>query len=478
MKKRVAAALSASAFALAIRALRRARLSEALNKWQTVVIVTVAFVVPVNAFLLFFSYLPNRTTAAVSPEDTAPKTTLESAGPTTAIPRLPPGYSVDQVAAPSDIVLHRSGDWSIVALTRSDGTVVAYFNRYAAPEEIRRAAEEDLGLAVPQASHPIENKEIIRNMSIVWVTLCLMGLSLVGSVATLVIALRALEKVNRSKRAGDKQLEILREEREHLKLMDEGLPWSGGRAVDLLLEELERQRSKSSGNGSPATIIRLATERDAEQIADIYAPNVTDTIISFEFEPPNADEMRRRIETTLQRYPWLVCERQGQVLGYAYAGAHGSRAAYQWSVDVSVYVHEEARRMGVGRALYASLFAALDLQGFYNAYAGTTLPNPASVGLHEAVGFRPVGVYREVGYKLGAWPDVEWWHLPLRERVADPDPPAELPSVVGSEEWDAAMTNGLSFLRSGPTSQPHAMSKAGAGAYNLLPPPRYWRWTT
>ncbi len=205
----------------------------------------------------------------------------------------------------------------------------------------------------------------------------------------------------------------------------------------------------ASGNRSPA-IIRLATERDAEQIADIYAPNVTDTVISFEFEPPSADEMRRRIEVTLERYPWLVCERQGRVLGYAYASAHSSRAAYQWSVDVSVYVHEDARRLGVGRALYASLFAALDLQGFYNAYAGATLPNPASVGLHESVGFRRVGVYRGVGYKLGAWHDVVWWHLPLRERVADPDPPVDLPSVLGSEAWDATMTKGLQLLRKGP----------------------------
>ena len=106
--------------------------------------------------------------------------------------------------------------------------------------------------------------------------------------------------------------------------------------------------------------------------------------------------------------------------------------------------------MGVGRALYTSLFAALDLQGFYNAYAGATLPNPASVGLHEAVGFRPVGVYRGVGYKMGAWHDVVWWHLPLRERVADPDLPADLPSVVGSEEWDGALKRGLPLLRSDP----------------------------
>jgi L-amino acid N-acyltransferase YncA len=206
--------------------------------------------------------------------------------------------------------------------------------------------------------------------------------------------------------------------------------------------------SDASGDGSTASI-RLATGRDAEQIAAIYAPNVTDTIISFELEPPTAEEMRRRIEVTLQRYPWLVCERQGQVLGYAYAGAHGSRAAYQWSVDVSVYVHGGARRRRVGRAVYASLFAALELQGFYNIYAGATLPNPASIGLHESVGFKRVGVYRGVGYKLGAWHDVVWWHLPLREKVADPDPPTHLPSVAGSEEWDAALAKGLPLLRSG-----------------------------
>ena len=203
----------------------------------------------------------------------------------------------------------------------------------------------------------------------------------------------------------------------------------------------------AAGNGFSSSI-RLATERDAEAVADIYAPNVTDAVISFEAEPPEADEMRRRIEVTLERYPWLVCERRGRVLVYAYAGAHGSRAAYRWSVDVSVYVHGEAHRTGVGRAVYAALFAALRLQGFYNAYAGATLPNPASVGLHEAMGFRPVGVYRGTGYKMGAWHDVGWWHLPLRERVAEPDPPADLPSVLGSEGWEAALARGLQLLRS------------------------------
>jgi hypothetical protein len=244
MKKRVA--LSASAFALATLAPRRLRLSNPLNRWQIVLIIgTLAFVVPANAFLFLFSYLPSRTTDPVSSGDAAPRTTLESIDPTTAIPRLPPGYSVDLVAAPSDIVLQRSGHWSIIALSRSDGTVVASFSRFAAPEEIRRAAEEDLRRAVPQASHPIErNKESIRNMSIVWVTLFLGGLSLVVSVGTLLIALRALEKVNRSERAADERLELLGEQQERLKLTDGRRPWGSGRAVDLLLEELERQRSE------------------------------------------------------------------------------------------------------------------------------------------------------------------------------------------------------------------------------------------
>jgi L-amino acid N-acyltransferase YncA len=196
-------------------------------------------------------------------------------------------------------------------------------------------------------------------------------------------------------------------------------------------------------------VIRLATERDAEQIAAIYAPNVRDTIISFEFEPPTADEMRRRVEKTLERFPWLVCERSGRVLGYAYAGAHGSRAAYRWSVDVSAYVREGERRTGVGRALYTSLFSVLLLQGIYNAYAGVTLPNPASVGLHEAVGFTPVGVYRGVGYKFGAWHDVGWWELSLRERTPHPDPPLDLPAVRASGELPAALASGLPFLKNG-----------------------------
>jgi len=196
-----------------------------------------------------------------------------------------------------------------------------------------------------------------------------------------------------------------------------------------------------------AATIRLAGESDAEQIRAIYAPYVTHTAISFELEPPTVEEMRRRIVDILPRWPWLVCERGREILGYVYAGRHRSRAAYQWSADVSVYVDERCHRLGIGGALYNSLFAILALQGFCNAYAGITLPNAASVGLHESLGFQPVGVYRAVGYKLGAWHDVGWWQLVLQPHATPPDPPKALGVVRTFPEWEAALARGLPLLR-------------------------------
>jgi len=195
------------------------------------------------------------------------------------------------------------------------------------------------------------------------------------------------------------------------------------------------------------TIIRLASEEDAGQVQAIYGPIVSQTATSFEFEPPSVQEMRRRIADTLKHLPWLVCDREGEVLGYAYASRHRSRAAYQWSVDVSVYVHSGQRRSGIGRGLYRSLFEMLVMQGYFNAYAGIALPNPASVGLHEAVGFQPVGVYREVGYKLGAWHDVGWWQLALQPKVIPPQPPLDLKNVRRSQVWESALSAGETLLR-------------------------------
>jgi L-amino acid N-acyltransferase YncA len=193
--------------------------------------------------------------------------------------------------------------------------------------------------------------------------------------------------------------------------------------------------------------IRLATPDDALGVLAIYAPIVRDTAISFELVPPTVEEIRQRIVKTLEHVPWLVCERRGDILGYVYASQHRRRPAYQWSVDVSVYVHSSARRSGVGQALYRSLFALLAFQGFYQAYAGITLPNPASVGLHESLGFQAVGVYRAVGYTLGAWHDVGWWQLSLRERGVPPAPPLTLRTACTSPAWNPVLETGVPFLR-------------------------------
>jgi L-amino acid N-acyltransferase YncA len=196
-----------------------------------------------------------------------------------------------------------------------------------------------------------------------------------------------------------------------------------------------------------AAAVRLATPEDAAAVQGIYAPIVRDTVISFEVQPPSVAEMQQRIVDTLARWPWLVCEHDGEVLGYAYAGKYRVRAAYQWSVDVSVYIHERARRRGIGRALYRALLGSLALQGFYNAQAGITLPNVGSVRLHESIGFRPIGVYRKIGYKLGAWHDVGWWQLVLQAHTAAPLPPRELPAVESSAAWEAALAAGTALLR-------------------------------
>jgi phosphinothricin acetyltransferase len=165
--------------------------------------------------------------------------------------------------------------------------------------------------------------------------------------------------------------------------------------------------------GLPSIHLRPAERHDSEEIAAIYAPIVRDTFVSFETEPPSAEIMAGRIESIQQQYPWLVATVEAKVLGYAYASEHRQRAAYRWSVDVTVYVAEAARGRGVGRRLYGGLIPMLRAQGFHGAFAGITLPNGASVGLHEAVGFRALGIYTDVGFKLGDWRDVGWWRLGL-----------------------------------------------------------------
>ena len=192
--------------------------------------------------------------------------------------------------------------------------------------------------------------------------------------------------------------------------------------------------------------IRLATLEDDAQVQAIYAP-YCHTPISFELEPPGVEEMRGRLAKVLAHCPWLVCEDKGEMLGFAYATQHRERSAYRWSVDTSVYVRLGRQRRGLGRALYTALLAVLPLQGFVNAYAGVTLPNPASVGLHEALGFTLVGAYRAVGYKLGVWHDVGWWELALQPRGSTPPPPRPVGAIRDTAAWTAALAAGHALLR-------------------------------
>lgn len=172
-------------------------------------------------------------------------------------------------------------------------------------------------------------------------------------------------------------------------------------------------------------------DRDAPACAAIYAPYVRDAVISFEAEPPDAREFAGRIERYSRTHAWLVAEDADEVVGFAYACPHRDRAAYRWAADVSVYVGREHRRRGIGRALYGELLPLLARQGLYMACAGVTLPNPASVGIHESFGFKRVGVYRRIGYKAGAWWGVGWWQLELREPSDEPpEEPREPPRLT------------------------------------------------
>jgi L-amino acid N-acyltransferase YncA len=178
--------------------------------------------------------------------------------------------------------------------------------------------------------------------------------------------------------------------------------------------------------GLPTVIIRNADpRRDAVACAAIYGPYVSDSIVSFEARPPTGEEMTSRISAA---YVWVVAENEGVTLGYAYASPHRERAAYRWAADVAVYIDADHRRSGVGRALYTRLFEQLRAIGLWTVCAGIAQPNDASNGMHLAMGFVPVGTYRRIGWKAGAWHDVQWWQLDLRP--GEQGPPSELETEV------------------------------------------------
>lgn len=178
----------------------------------------------------------------------------------------------------------------------------------------------------------------------------------------------------------------------------------------------------------PVTI-RLIEPGDHQAVLDVYAPYVEHTATSFEYEVPAIEAFASRIEHVVSFYPWLVALVGGQVAGYAYAQGHRSREAYQWSAEASVYVGQRYHRMAIGKRLYLTLFHILQLQGIVQVYAGITLPNTPSETFHRALGFKPVGIYQKVGYKMGEWHDVQWFALSLKDPVAEPAAPLSIDEV-------------------------------------------------
>ena len=156
-------------------------------------------------------------------------------------------------------------------------------------------------------------------------------------------------------------------------------------------------------------IVRAATPDDAAACTAIYAPFVTDSWASFEEDAPDATEMAERIAANSASHAWLIAEREGEVAGYAYGSPHRTRGAYKSSCDVAVYVDPAFNRQGIGKRLYQALLPTLKEKGFHAAFAGIALPNEGSIALHEAMGFTSIGIYHEVGWKLGGWRDVGWW---------------------------------------------------------------------
>lgn len=185
--------------------------------------------------------------------------------------------------------------------------------------------------------------------------------------------------------------------------------------------------------------IRMATPDDAQPMLDIYSPFILNSGITQEIEIPTIEEFKKRIGSYLETYPWLVCEANGKIEGYAYASQHRGRKGYQWCVETSVYINENSSGKGFGKALYKYLFEILKLQGFVNAYAVITLPNIRSVEFHRHFGFTYQTTFKKIGFKLDQWHDVDWWHYQVNapaDNHPDPVPMSRLDKAVVNRVFD------------------------------------------
>lgn len=201
---------------------------------------------------------------------------------------------------------------------------------------------------------------------------------------------------------------------------------------------------------SEKIVIRLATAEDAEAILNIYGGYIRNTTVSFEVDVPTVEEFQNRMNQIQSQFPWLVCEIDGVVAGYAYASKHAQRAAYRWSADLSVYINEKYHRRHIADALYTAIYAMLKAQGYYTVYAGVSTPNPKSEAFHLAQGFSVVGVYPNVGYKLGKWCTLTWYGLPLQEYGETPQEPKQLGEAMTTQEMEEILLNSSQLVSLSP----------------------------
>lgn len=194
-------------------------------------------------------------------------------------------------------------------------------------------------------------------------------------------------------------------------------------------------------------MIRLGVPADATRLAEIYRPAIEAPGITFESIAPDASEMRERLAKTLVRFPWLVMEDRGRVIGYAYASRHRERPAYTWTAEVSIYVDQATQRGGVGRQLYTALFALLVLQGIQSVLAGVIQPNPESMAFHRRMGFVDVARYEKVGYKAGAWRDTIWLQRGLDSHPTPPPIFRPITEVLESPAAAAILAVGAPRVR-------------------------------
>jgi len=194
------------------------------------------------------------------------------------------------------------------------------------------------------------------------------------------------------------------------------------------------------------TNIRLARTDDAGDILAIYAPYISNTSFTFETEVPSEKDFQKRIADYLINWPWVVCEIDGVIAGYAYGAKYRERTAYQWCIESSIYIHDNFQKRNIGKTLYTALIEILKQQGYRNVYAVINLPNDKSVQFHESCGFTYFATYEKVGYKLGKWKNVGWWQLVINEFGMEPDAPIKF-SELNKESLPDIFSNATSGIK-------------------------------